>query len=272
MDTIFAAFYGIFNLQVYISEHSQIAHSYDAVEIMGYWPLYYPGTRTLLLDLYKYIPSSDLLECTFSPHFTLSTEDWDNAADLAGNRWSRSVGRPPSPRSYYWPPSRGKRDEVVQTKLSGGTKGSKMDCSTDTKTCKEFTCYISKLRKNETISVRFQSVLNTNSINNEKISYSNLTITPFFEIIAVAQDTSNNPLVYGPEGQASTATDFIETEPAMGRKDYGWVIFVAVAIGLLLLGLAVIIMVCCCGFCKDDKSSAVPLSPRQDNNNAETKV
>ena len=263
----------ILNLQVYISEHSPLAHSYDAVEIMGHWPLYYPGTRTLLLDLHKYIPSSDLVECSFSPHFTLSTEDWDNTADWAGSRLTRSAGYwHPRRKGSGWPPSRGKRDEDVGTKLSGGAGG--MDCSANNKNCKQFTCYISKLRKNETISVRFLSVLNTNSLNNEQISYTNLTITPFFEVIAVAQDTSNNPLVYGPEGQAATATDFIETEAAMGKKDYNWLIVVAVVIGLLLLGLAVIIMVCCCGFCKDDsyRTDHLPLSNRGYHNNAETKV
>ena len=258
-------------LQVYISEHSQIAHSYDAVEIMGHWPLYYPGTRTLLLDLYNYIPSSDMVECSFSPHFTLSTEDWDNVA--AGTRWSRSAVWPQGKRVARWRyPSRGKREEDVGTRLSGSAWGNKMDCSVDSKNCKQFTCYISKLRKNETVSVRFLSVLNTNSIDTEQISYTNLTITPYFEIIAVAQDTSNNPLVYGPEGQAATATDFVETEAAVGKEDYSWIILVAVVVGLLLLGVAVIIMVCCCGFCKDDEARHVPLSNMDDHNNAETKV
>ena len=260
--------------QVYISEHSGIAHSYDAVEIMGHWPLYYPGTRTLLLDLYKYVPSSDVVECTFSPHFTLSTEDWDNAADWAGNRWTRSADWHRR-RKAGWPPSRGKRDEVVETKVSqtSGVEGNKMDCSANTKNCKEFSCYIGKLRKNDSISIRFLSVLNTNSIDNERISTSDLTITPFFEIIAVAQDTSNNPLVYGPEGQAGAETDFILADEVGNKKtDYNWIIVVAIIIGLLMLGVAVIIMVCCCGFCKDDRNNHVPLSTRDDNNIAETKV
>jgi hypothetical protein len=255
--------------QVYITEHSSIAHSYDAVEIMGHWPLYYPGTRTLLLDLYKYVPSSEVVECSFSPHFTLSTEDWDNAANYAGKRSGRSVAW----HSNRETPGRSKRQEVVHTRVSGSESGNKMDCSANTKNCKAFTCYIGKLRKNDTISIRFLSVLNTNSITNERISTSNLTMTPFFEILTVAQDTSNNPLVYGPEGKAASATDFIETEAAVGKKDFNWLIILSVFIGLLLLGVAVIIMVCCCGFCNDsNKNSHVPLSTRDDNDVGETKV
>lgn len=91
--------------------------------------------------------------------------------------------------------------------------------------------------------------------------------------MAVAQDTSNNPLVYGPEGKAASATDFIETEAAVGGKNNNWMIVVAVIVGLLMLGLAIIIMVCCCGFCKDHtKTGHIPLNNKDDNNIAETKV
>ena len=241
--------------QVSISEHMSAQHGYDAVEIMGHWPLYYPSTTNLLLDLQKYVPSSDLVECLFSVHFNV--ESTEERVKYLGSSNENRDADPEGKKKRKGKKKEGKKkkkggmeeEEVVNAKVTGGYNDDEgaMDCSSPMAECQSFTCSISKLKLNETLTIQFISVLNINSINSEQ--YSNISMSPYFEIIAVAQDTVDRPLVFGPAAKMTSPTEFVAIGPDDSSGNYTWIILVSIVVGLLLLAIIVIILVCCCNFC-----------------------
>ena len=262
---------------------------YDAIEIMGMWPLFLPGTKTLLLDLHKYTPSVPTIHCSFGSGFSLATQDtqFTGERDLAGSRKKRRVSGDERPVVPPLVRGRGRR-ELVQTTISGGRKNwsDKMDCSKENSECEYFTCFVDKLRMNETLTIQFSSVLNTAVTEYDMVSFDDITITPYFEIMGVAQDTSGHPLVYGPEGNtgrggygqedntamSGMSINIIKTTPQSKSKNYSWLILVSFIMGLIILGLIVIVMICCCNFCKGNENFGYEKVTPPEGDNGPTEV
>ena len=227
--------------KVYIVEDS-LAHQYHNIEIQGLWPLKYPKSDDYLLDLVSYNSSEPRTECLFNNKFNVNKKSADiisSSTEYDGNK-RRSV----SVRGRIK-----REDEDVRTNLTDdyNTEESLSDCSFGAGNCEPFSCSVEKLELNKTVNIKFLSVLNVERSDGERTDTLKMSITPYFEIIAVAQQN----VVFGPSDRTEGTLEMVKEQAA--SSGYTWIIIASIIVGLLIVAIIAIVLICCYGFFKRNK-------------------
>lgn len=110
---------------------------------------------------------------------------------------------------------------------------------TSTPGCRDFSCYIHRLDKGDTVKFRFMARLYESALNN----VGNVNITSFVNVTSV----SHPDFVFGPESKSAMKSQFYPSSAT--RRNYLWIIIGSIIAGILLLILLIIVL-WKCGFFK----------------------